>query len=558
MSLKHAFVSQVTDGADSTKLRPSNWGSASTNYATTPTHVFDGGALGGLLYRDTGAVDGANWLADVAAGSVLASGGVGAAPAWTATPTLTGVTLTGGTITGASSLRVFTLPDQAVFPGSIYMGNGGALCTRATGVGINPVDPLSFESDGSFNGLYNTFVGIDAGIATTGGNELVFIGTGAGQFNVNGDQDTFVGFQAGYSNTSGYHNTFVGVWAGYKNTTGYFNTFVGTDICITNAVTGFANTVVGASCFGVFSGGESNTAIGSNTGSAMTTGSHNTLIGKAAGEQLTTGTFNTMVGRGAGSITSGIDGVAPTTAVALTFLGSRTTIAAGAEAATQATCIGDSAQITRSSQVVLGRAATNQIKAHGDVFAIGASSVGSESLTNPNLTSGTSWTRTGDFALTGDAAVYTHSSGTGTLSQASGTLAIAGRTNRWYRFTYTVSSVTGSPTARVTTFGNGAPQETWALDLTAGSHTLWILCNAGNFTITGTSAAAATFTLDTFSLKEVQAGDLNIGGTLRYGSWNTQTTVGAAGGASALPATPLGYIKATIDGTAVVIPYYTQ
>lgn len=37
----------------------------------------------------------------------------------------------------------------------------------------------------------------------------------------------------------------------------------------------------------------------------------------------------------------------------------------------------------------------------------------------------------------------------------------------------------------------------------------------------------------------------------------TQTTVGAAGGASALPATPLGYFNATLkDGTNVVIPYY--
>jgi len=37
----------------------------------------------------------------------------------------------------------------------------------------------------------------------------------------------------------------------------------------------------------------------------------------------------------------------------------------------------------------------------------------------------------------------------------------------------------------------------------------------------------------------------------------TQTTVGAAGGASALPATPLGYLNVTLpDGTAAVIPYY--
>ena len=37
---------------------------------------------------------------------------------------------------------------------------------------------------------------------------------------------------------------------------------------------------------------------------------------------------------------------------------------------------------------------------------------------------------------------------------------------------------------------------------------------------------------------------------------DTQTTVGAAGGASALPATPTGYLVVTIDGTERVIPYY--
>jgi hypothetical protein len=38
----------------------------------------------------------------------------------------------------------------------------------------------------------------------------------------------------------------------------------------------------------------------------------------------------------------------------------------------------------------------------------------------------------------------------------------------------------------------------------------------------------------------------------------TQTTVGAAGGASALPATPTGYVPVTIDGTEYVLPYYAK
>lgn len=38
----------------------------------------------------------------------------------------------------------------------------------------------------------------------------------------------------------------------------------------------------------------------------------------------------------------------------------------------------------------------------------------------------------------------------------------------------------------------------------------------------------------------------------------SQTTVGAAGGASALPATPTGYLEMNINGTARVIPYYAK
>lgn len=40
------------------------------------------------------------------------------------------------------------------------------------------------------------------------------------------------------------------------------------------------------------------------------------------------------------------------------------------------------------------------------------------------------------------------------------------------------------------------------------------------------------------------------------GAGNQQTTIGAAGGASALPATPLGYLKVSINNFVVAIPYY--
>ncbi len=49
----------------------------------------------------------------------------------------------------------------------------------------------------------------------------------------------------------------------------------------------------------------------------------------------------------------------------------------------------------------------------------------------------------------------------------------------------------------------------------------------------------------------VGAGKISYGGT-------TASTVGAAGGASALPATPLGYIIANVAGTQAKIPYYNN
>lgn len=45
-------------------------------------------------------------------------------------------------------------------------------------------------------------------------------------------------------------------------------------------------------------------------------------------------------------------------------------------------------------------------------------------------------------------------------------------------------------------------------------------------------------------------------GDLTLASPTTQTTVGAAGGATALPATPTGYLTINLGNGPVVIPYY--
>jgi hypothetical protein len=155
LSLKHTFTSAIPDGADSSSVRPSNWnaehtliGTANTlmgfsgagvgaevtvgtgltlssgtlssagvnsfsagttgftpNSATTGTVTLGGSlvaasggtgqtvyAIGDLLYADT--TTSLAKLADVATGSVLVSGGVGVAPAWSNGPSLTTLTIT--------------------------------------------------------------------------------------------------------------------------------------------------------------------------------------------------------------------------------------------------------------------------------------------------------------------------------------------------------------------------------------------------------------------------------------------------------------------------------
>jgi hypothetical protein len=144
--------------------------------------------------------------------------------------------------------------------------------------------------------------------------------------------------------------------------------------------------------------------------------------------------------------------------------------------------------------------------------------LGSESLTNPNLTGGASWTRSGDMALAADAATYTHATGVGTLQQANAALAIKLANSQWYYWTYVVSAVTPGvsgvidPSVCDTTGGLSC-----TLDLTAGAkvkqfHTVATASTAA-FLVNFTSTAGGV-TLDTFSLKEIQGGSARLSGPL--------------------------------------------
>jgi len=131
-----------------------------------------------------------------------------------------------------------------------------------------------------------------------------------------------------------------------------------------------------------------------------------------------------------------------------------------------------------------------------------------ESLTNGALTSGTGWTGADDFASSSNKAVYTHSGGTGTYTQAVGTLARTGRGGALYDFTYTVSSPSGTaPAIAISTAFASASTSLTNLD-TAGTYTIRFTAAAtpGAFVLSGTSSGAGAVSLDDLSLLEAVDG----------------------------------------------------
>jgi hypothetical protein len=131
-----------------------SWGTLGASGGGTGQSTY---AIGDLLYAS--ATNALSRLADVATGSVLVSGGVGTAPAWSASPTLTtslttplviGGTAAGSTLTLQSTSGVGS-GDQIL----VKVGNNGAT-TAATfastaaflqmGAGTSAIAPLKFTS----------------------------------------------------------------------------------------------------------------------------------------------------------------------------------------------------------------------------------------------------------------------------------------------------------------------------------------------------------------------------------------------------------------------------
>jgi hypothetical protein len=129
---------------------------------------------------------------------------------------------------------------------------------------------------------------------------------------------------------------------------------------------------------------------------------------------------------------------------------------------------------------------------------------------------------------------------------------------------YGFQGAIGSGTNRFNLYMNGTAANflQGRTGIGAGINTTYQLrvTNAQSATdITWASTNFAAQTADSLIVQNSAASliwGVTAAGWMKYISGNTATTVGAAGGASALPLTPTGYLKIDIGGTEYKVPYY--
>jgi hypothetical protein len=160
------------------------------------------------------------------------------------------------------------------------------------------------------SGLWNIFVGNNAGLSNTSGHANSAVGHNSLRSNSSGWRNTAIGYEALFMNASGNHNSSLGYWSLKNNTSGSNNTALGSNSLLLNS-TGDGNTAIGngtlsaansdgstAIGYGAlgFNSAEFQTAVGYNALLHNSTGNHNTAIGSFALETNTLGSYNNAIG----------------------------------------------------------------------------------------------------------------------------------------------------------------------------------------------------------------------------------------------------------------------
>jgi hypothetical protein len=227
-------------------------------------------------------------------------------------------------VSGAGDLRVFpaggtvplvsTLNYNANTPNianaAIVALGVGAIKVQADGVSIDLIIDVNGYYAPAGVGVYNTFLGLQAGNFTMTGDYNTAVGHAAFSSNTTGHDNTAIGSVALYGNTTGYYNTGLGEYTLYSNGGGFYNSAVGYEALYNNV--GAYNTAMGFDALYSNNGGAHNTAVGlealySNTGGnentalgvgalIASTGSNNIGIGVDAGSNQTTGSHDIYIG----------------------------------------------------------------------------------------------------------------------------------------------------------------------------------------------------------------------------------------------------------------------
>ena len=310
-------------------------------------------------------------------------------------------TATGNTFLGASSGVNNTSGNQQLFAGA-YSGIANTTGSSNTFLGEASGSTNTTQGSntyvGSLAGEYetgasNTIVG-PAGVGTSGANLTgsnnvfiaplvansatsaysdVVIGEGSGESLTTGYDSVIIGNGAFQSGTTGYLNDIIGENAGFSETTGYNNVFNGANAGYT------CNGCAGDDFTGADAGYGATTATGdvangNNAGYGITTGSFDVFIGAYAGYSDATGAGNAYVGDSAGYYGTGgknvgigesAGGTNLTSGNYDTFLGYSADTTPGAATATNATAVGNGAQVGASNTIQLGNTSVTNVNTSG-------------------------------------------------------------------------------------------------------------------------------------------------------------------------------------------------
>lgn len=212
--------------------------------------------------------------------------------AWTPLSTVAGWGLTGNTGTNPATNFLGTTDAQPLRfrVNNTFAGQMPNLGTGLLSLGLN--------TGLASTGTNNTFIGSNAGAATTTGSHNTFVGNGAGAANTTLGSNVYVGHEAGNANATGQENVYVGRRAGALGTSGSTNVLIGGGAGIQNTANN--NVMIGGFAGGSNTIGGGNTFVGTQAGSGTNTGGQNTFIGTNAGNGNTTGQQLTVIGNGAG------------------------------------------------------------------------------------------------------------------------------------------------------------------------------------------------------------------------------------------------------------------